>query len=257
MSGKPSSGEGGTARAEGGEACERPALSVVAPARDEARNLPALVDEIETACAGLGSFEILIVDDASSDDTPGVLDRIAKAHPALRWCRLPEPSGQSAALLAGLHRARGDVIATLDADLQNDPRDIPALLRLLADADVVQGWRVARRDPWSRRVAGRVANAIRRAVLRDHVADIGCSLRVFRAACVRGLPPFRTLHRFLPAILEMEGFRLVQAPVSHRPRRGGRSKYDNRRRVFEGTADLLAMLWLRRRVLRKEIFRDA
>jgi len=235
----------------------RPVLSIVVPAHNESENLPALVAEIEAACAAIGPIEIVIVDDASTDSTPEVLDALALRHPSLRRRRLASRSGQSVATLAGLQRARGRLVATIDADLQNDPRDIPALLALLGEADIAQGYRRVRRDRWSRRAASGIANGIRRAMLGDHVRDIGCSLRVMRAECVRGLPPFRGVHRFLPAILEFEGFRLVQAPVEHRPRAAGRTHYGNSRRAIQGTLDLFGVLWFRARAFRQEVFRDA
>lgn len=167
----------------------------------------------------------------------------------MRVLRFTENCGQSAALDAGFRAARGAVIATIDADLQNDPADLPRLLAALERADVVNGIRVGRQDPWLRRASSRVANAFRNWATGDHVTDVGCSLRVMRVEFLRRVKLYRGMHRFLPTLLRMEGARVIELPVSHRPRRRGRSKYGIANRLWVALTDLLAVCWMQRRRL--------
>jgi len=171
----------------------------------------------------------------------------------VRTLRLARPEGQSAALAAGFQAARGEVLVTLDADGQNDPADIPRLLAALRSADVVSGVREHRADPALRLVASRIANGVRRGVLRDGVSDVGCSLKAYRAEFVRGLPLFRGAHRFLPALCRARGARVTEVPVAHRPRRHGVSKYGVRNRLWVGLCDLFGVLWLRSRLHRQAV----
>jgi glycosyltransferase involved in cell wall biosynthesis len=158
-------------------------------------------------------------------------------------------SGQSAALAAGIRRARGAVIVTLDADLQNDPADLPLLLAALEHADVVSGVRRERHDNWLRKVSSRVANGVRRSVLGDPLTDIGCSFKAYRREALAGIPLFVGAHRFLPALCMFRGARLVEVPLSHRPRRHGTSKYGVGNRLWRGIYDLVGVRWLRSRML--------
>jgi dolichol-phosphate mannosyltransferase len=226
-------------------------LSVVIPARDEIENLAALLAELNTALDRIGgSSEIVIVDDASADGSGEWLLQAAQRDPRLRPVRLAAPSGQSSALAAGFAGARGRTIATMDADLQNDPADLPRLIAALERADVVSGVRERRHDPWLRRVSSRVANAVRRAVLGDTLTDIGCSLKAYRREALDGLPLFTTAHRFLPALCQFRGARVVEIVVAHRPRRAGRSKYGVGNRLGRGLWDLVGVRWLRGRMMR-------
>jgi dolichol-phosphate mannosyltransferase len=232
-------------------------LSVVIPAYNEAPNVEPCYRELLSVLEPMGGpFEVIVVDDGSTDETFGVLARIADADPRLRVLRFKRNAGQTAALVAGFQAARGDVVVTMDADLQNDPRDIPALLAALPGCDAVCGWRVDRRDPWSKRIASRVANAVRRRLTGDGVHDTGCMLKAFRRAALAHLPPFRNMHRFLPALLQQAGFRVVEVPVRHRPRRAGQSKYGNWGRLWAGLADLWAVRWMARRRLDYEIVEE-
>jgi dolichol-phosphate mannosyltransferase len=197
------------------------------------------------------------VDDGSTDGTFAILARLAAADGRIRALRLRKNAGQTAALAAGFRAARGDVVVTLDADLQNDPRDIPTLLGALAGCDAVWGWRVDRQDPWTKRVASRTANAVRQHFTRDGVHDTGCPLKVFRRAALDRLILYRGMHRFLAALLRMEGFRVREVPVRHRPRHAGRSKYGNWSRMWAGLADLWAVRWMARRRLDYEIAEEA
>jgi glycosyltransferase involved in cell wall biosynthesis len=234
-----------------------PELSVVIPAYNEEANVEACHRELVSVLEAHGqSFEIVFVDDGSTDGTAGALRRIARADPRVRVLRLRRNAGQSAALDAGFRAVRGGVIVTMDADLQNDPHDIPKLLATLPGHDAVCGWRVDRRDPWTKRVASRVANVVRDTITRDGVHDTGCSLKAFRREAVQRLHLYRGMHRFLPALLQIEGLRVAEVPVSHRPRTAGVSKYGNWQRLWTGLADLWAVRWMARRRLHYEIEED-
>lgn len=230
-----------------------PELSIVVPVYDEAESLPTLVDEVAAALAGGPSWELLLVDDGSRDDSPAVMARLRAAWPGrVRILRSPVNQGQSSALGAGFRAARAPIVATLDADLQNDPADIPRLLAALdtspgAPWDMVSGIRAERRDRWQRRVASRVANRVRNAVVGDSVSDVGCSLKVYRRRFLVGLPVFDGLHRFLPALLEVQGARITEIDVRHRPRLHGHSKYTISDRLWRGIYDLFGVRWLRHR----------
>lgn len=229
-------------------------LSVVIPFRDEADSLVALHAELASVLDDLGcESEILLVDDASRDDGLAVARLVAARDPRVRVLALSPHAGQSGALEAGFRAARGELVATLDADLQNDPADLPALLEAVHEADCVCGVRVARRDRLSKRLASRLANAIRGRVLADGLEDIGCSLRVMRREPLARIKLFRGGHRFLPILLAQEGARVVERPVHHRSRLHGRSKYGIGSRLSVVWADLLGVAWLSRRRLRYEV----
>ncbi|MDP6977561.1 MAG: glycosyltransferase family 2 protein [Myxococcota bacterium] len=239
MTGTGESGEGGVY------------LSVVVPVYDEAESLDPLYGELVDVLARVeGRSEIVLVDDGSRDESLRIAKALEAKDARVRVIALDVNAGQSAALGAGFRAARGEVIATLDADLQNDPADIVRLLPLLEGADVVNGIRTPRFDSWSRRLASRVANAVRNRATGVPVSDIGCSLRVMRAHHVRRIKLYNGLHRFLPTLLAMEGARLREVEVSHRPRRYGTSKYGIGNRLFVSIADLLAVCWMQRRALR-------
>jgi glycosyltransferase involved in cell wall biosynthesis len=228
-----------------------PYLSVVVPLRDEEGSLEPLHRELDAALAGVaGGAELIFVDDGSRDGSRERLRALAAKDPRVRVLVLDGPHGQTAALEAGFRACRGEVVVTLDADGQNDPADIPRLLARLADADVVNGVRVARRDGWRRQLSSRVANAVRNAVTRESVTDVGCSLRAMRAAPLRRVALWRGAHRFLPTLLRLQGARVVEVPVAHRPRRHGRSKYGVGNRLFAGLVDVLGVRWAQSRALR-------
>ncbi len=231
-----------------------PALSVIIPAFDEEENVEPCYRELVGVLEGLGAtFEVIIVDDGSRDGTPRVLGRLAREDPRLRVLRFRENAGQTAAMDAGFRVARGGIVITMDADLQNDPRDIPRLLEALPGHDAVCGWRVDRRDPWTKRVASRIANGVRSRLTGDGVHDTGCTLKAFRREALQRLRLYRGMHRFLPALLQIEGCRVAEVPVAHRPRRAGASKYGNWGRLWAGLADLWAVRWMARRRLRYEL----
>ena len=238
-------------------ASDRPnatALSVVIPAYDEAPNLEPLVVELCDALAPLErSWEVVLVDDGSGDDSARLLPTLAAKYPQLRVVPLARRAGQTAAFAAGFAAACGEVIVTMDADLQNDPADIPSLLAAMDGHDVVCGVRRRRRDSAWRRLSSRLANAARRAVTGDRVSDIGCSLKAFRRAHIREVALFDGMHRFFPVLLLLHGRSVTEVPVNHRPRRAGRSKYNARNRALRALVDLMAVRWMRSRLLRYEV----
>lgn len=225
-----------------------PDLSLVIPVFDEEENLPPLAAEIRAALdpAGL-AYEVLFVDDGSTDDSPAVLRALAAADPRLRVVRLRRNAGQSAALEAGFRHARGAVVVTLDADLQNDPADIPRLLAELPGWDLVCGVRVERRDDWVRRASSRIANGVRNRLTRESITDVGCTLKAFRADVARGMPMFTGMHRFLPTLARLQGARVKEVAVNHRPRLHGVPKYGIGNRLWRALADLFAVRWMQKR----------
>jgi len=226
------------------------AVSLVVPARDEAESVPVLAGEIEAVMDGLGlPWECFWVDDGSRDGTLLELKRLHARRREHQYLSFDRSYGQSAALAHAFRRVRGEAIVTLDADLQNDPRDIPTLLGALrrGAADMVNGFRAVRHDNLIRRISSRIANGFRNWVLRESVRDVGCSLRCVRAACVRDLPYFHGMHRFLPKLVGMRGYRIMEIPVGHRPRRYGTAKYGIGNRMWVGLLDTLGVRWLEAR----------
>jgi len=228
-----------------------PELSIVVPAYNEIESLPTLLAELRAAIAATGkSAEFVIVDDGSSDGSADWLLEESRRDPRLHPVLLAARCGQSAALAAGLAHARGDIVVTLDADLQNDPADLPRVLAALENADVVSGVRVGRQDSWVRLVSSRIANAVRRAALGDPVTDIGCSFKAYRRDTLEQLPMFVGVHRFLPALCVFRGARFAEVPLSHRARRHGVSKYGVSNRLWRGIHDLIGVSWLKVRLVR-------
>jgi|SRR5579862_5058291 len=236
---------------------QAPEVSVVVPCHNEAENLRALVAAIRTALAATGlTYEIVVTDDASTDGSWDVLKELAVHEPRLRVQRFAANCGESAASWAGMQAARGRIILTIDADLQNDPADIPRFLAALANADCVCGTRVEGRgagDGVVRVVSSRIANAVRIKIAGDDTTDAGCTYRAFRRECLVNLRFFKGIHRFLPTLIRMEGFRVREIPVANRPRVAGKSHYGIGNRVFSSFADLLAVRWMRSRAVRYEI----
>lgn len=232
-------------------------LSVILPVYNEAESLPLLWKELGEVLPGLAeSAEVIFVDDGSTDGSADVVHTLAKDEPRIRLLRFEANAGLSAAFYAGFQAARGRIIATMDSDLQSDPRDLAALMARLQDADAVVGWRQVRRDSWLKRFSSRVANAIRTGMTGDPVRDSASSLRVMRRECVAAVPPYAGMHRFVPTLLKLAGFRVVEIPVHHRPRRFGQSKFGVRNRALRALADLLVVRWMMRRRLRYSIFEE-
>jgi glycosyltransferase involved in cell wall biosynthesis len=231
-------------------------LSLVVPVYNEAENLEPLVRELDEVLAATPlEREIILVDDGSDDGSAAEIARLAREHPAVRGLHLRRNRGQTAAFDAGFRAARGRFVVTLDADLQNDPRDILALVDALGEHHAAVGYRRRREDDWIRRISSRVANAVRNRLSGDDIIDTGCSLKAFRRECLTGLKLYTGMHRFLPTLLRLEGFAVVQLPVNHRPRRAGRSKYGIGNRMFTAFADLLAVRWMKKRRLNYEVVR--
>jgi dolichol-phosphate mannosyltransferase len=228
-----------------------PQLSVVVPVFNEQDNVAPLVGEIVSALRGKADFEIVYVDDHSRDATFATLQRLRAEVPELRVLRHGAQSGQSTAIRNGVKAARGEWIATLDGDGQNDPADIPKLLDERARTDgsvkLFAGWRVNRQDSGSKRWASTLANAIRARMLRDDTPDTGCGIKLFERAAFLDLPYFDHMHRYLPALMQRAGWKTVSVPVHHRARSSGVSKYNNLNRALVGIADLRGVGWLIRR----------
>ncbi|MGB9386306.1 MAG: glycosyltransferase family 2 protein [Pseudolabrys sp.] len=228
-----------------------PAVSVVVPVRNEAGNIALLVAEIAKALEGQWSFEVVYVDDGSTDGTEAELKRLMTQHAWLRRVRHKQSCGQSAAVRTGVAAARAPIVATLDGDGQNDPAFIPALVRALEAGNprvgLVAGQRVGRKSSGFKKLQSRIANAVRGAVLRDGTRDTGCGLKAFRRAVFLGLPYFDGLHRFLPALIRREGFDIAYVDVVDRPRAHGVSNYGMWDRLWIGILDLAGVWWLIRR----------
>jgi glycosyltransferase involved in cell wall biosynthesis len=227
-----------------------PKLSVVVPVYNEAESLPTLYEELVKALESQpGGVEFVLVDDGSTDGSLELMRAMERDDPRMRVVALDGNFGQSAAFAAGFEAARGEFTATMDADLQNDPADIPRMLEFFDRADVVNGVRVRRSDGFSKRLSSKIANGFRNWMNEENVTDVGCSLRVMRTSFVRRVKLYRGMHRFLPTLLRIEGARLIEVPVAHRPRRYGRSKYGIADRLFVGIADVFAVRWMQLRAL--------
>lgn len=228
-----------------------PHLSVVVPVFNERDNVATLVHEITAALRGVVAFEIVYVDDCSKDDTLAVLRALKADVPELRVVHHLAQSGQSTAIRNGVKAARGEWIATLDGDGQNDPADLPKLLAQRASAapgvKLFAGWRVDRKDTGSKRWASKWANAIRSRMLHDATPDTGCGTKLFEREAFLDLPHFNHMHRYLPALMQRAGWKTVSVPVNHRARSAGVSKYNNLNRALVGISDLLGVAWLIKR----------
>lgn len=231
-----------------------PDVSLVVPVYNERENVGPLVAEIAAALAGR-RYEVVAVDDGSTDGSLAELKRLKGTHPELHIVAFERNAGQSAAFVAGFRAARGRAIVTLDADLQNDPADVPALLAELerSGAACVAGYRPNRRDTAWRRLQSRIANGVRNWLTAETIRDTGCSLKAFRADAVRALPAFNGMHRFLPTLIRRDGGFVAEVPVRHRPRRFGTTKYGMWNRVFRALADAFGVRWLLRRTLRYRV----
>lgn len=227
-------------------------LSVVIPAKNESENIITLVEDIDRALAAHAPFEIIVVDDCSTDNSVAVLRARAQTMPHLRVVRHDRSGGQSAAVHSGVRAARAPIILTLDGDGQNPPEELPKLAApLLADTTgrigLVAGQRLDRQDTWSKKVASRFANRLRGWILQDGTRDTGCGLKGFRRQAFLDLPYFDHMHRYLPALFTRDGWQVAHVDVSHRPRGAGRSNYSNLQRALVGVVDLVGVAWLLRR----------
>ncbi len=236
-----------------------PDLSIVIPVYNEEESLPVLWPEIRKALAPTGlDYEIIFVDDGSRDRSAEIIRGFGDEDKRVRLVCLKANAGETAATDAGFKTVRGRRVVSMDADLQNDPRDIPGLLKHLDQWDAVTGWRVNRAagDSIVRRVSSRVANRVRNALSDESIQDSGCTFRAFRRECLQDLVLYRGFHRFIPTLLRMRGYRVLEVPVNHRPRRFGRSKYGMGNRAFRAYVDLLVVRWMKQRLLRYEVAED-
>jgi len=229
-------------------------ISVVVPVFNEEENLPILLPRLAEILEGIGlPYEMIFVDDGSVDRSRRILKDMVSRYPSLRMIGFKENSGLSAALLAGIREARGSEIVTLDSDLQNDPGDIPKLLGHLDRYDMATGWRQRREDPWLKRASSKIANAIRNRLSGEEIKDSACTLRAFKKECVRDIPVFNGMHRFLSTLVKMEGYKIIEVPVSHHSRRFGKSKFNIRNRMWRSFVDLLCVRWMKKRRIRYDL----
>jgi dolichol-phosphate mannosyltransferase len=234
---------------------ERPIdISLVVPVYNEEENLPILIPEMIEVLQGLGkSYEMIFVDDGSTDGSRALLKRMIAQIPQIRLLGFKRNCGETAAGAAGLKEARGEIVITMDADLQNDPKDIPEMLDYLKNYDMVSGWREKREDSRIKRITSKIANGIRNWLSKESVRDSGCTFRTYKRECLQNLKLYKGMHRFMPTLVRMEGFRVIEIPISHRPRKFGVSKYTTWNRMWRAFVDLLAVRWMKNRHIRYEI----
>lgn len=231
-----------------------PDISLVIPVYNEEESLQELCQEL---LAVLGNtslpFEIIFVDDGSQDRSKAILKEFAQKDERIKIVCFRNNRGQSAAFAAGFRIAQGRIVVTMDADLQNDPHDIPLLLNKITSFDVVCGWRAYRQDPLVKKISSRIANRIRNWLSDEQISDVGCSLKAFRRECLQSFYYFNGMHRFFPTLLKMEGYSVTEVKVNHRSRKYGETKYGIRNRAFRGLLDLLAVRWMKCRHIHYEI----
>jgi dolichol-phosphate mannosyltransferase len=231
-------------------------ISIVIPIMNEAPNILPLADEIKSIMEGESQkWECIWVDDGSTDGSLATLRELARADRRHRYVSFEQNTGQSAALWAGFRESRAPIIATIDGDGQNDPADIPTLFRtvLSGGADMANGYRANRQDNLKRKISSVLGNGFRTILTGKTVRDAGCSTRVFRRECLESLPRFTGMHRWLPTLAAMQGFKLTEAPVNHRPRIKGHSKYSISNRLWVTLADAFGVFWLKKRVFHYSI----
>jgi glycosyltransferase involved in cell wall biosynthesis len=232
---------------------ERPSLSVVIPVYNEAENIETLVAKLSSALhERAGEVEILFVNDGSTDGTLAILRQLQKSDARIRIAHFRRNHGQTAAMAAGFRVARGQTVITMDGDLQNDPAEIPRLVEMLSEWDCVCGIRTRRQDSLWKRISSRIGNGFRNWATGDNIVDTGCTLKAFRRECLDRLELYKGMHRFLPTLLKMRGFRVTQVPVSHHPRLRGKTKYGTWGRLTKGLADVWAVRWMKKNRLNYE-----
>jgi dolichol-phosphate mannosyltransferase len=224
--------------------------SIVVPVKDEEENLPSLIESIQKVLESLDKpWELILVNDGSTDKSLEVMKSHQASRPFIRILHFDKNHGESLATYTGLIHAKGPITISLDADLQNDPRDIPKLLEALPGHDLVCGWRVHRKDCWYKKWISRLANFIRSRICQDNVHDTGCTLRAYRTEKLRQIKMYNGMHRFLPALFSIEGFLVREIPVAHHPRTKGKSKYNFFNRGPSLLIDMLVVLWMRKKHL--------
>jgi glycosyltransferase involved in cell wall biosynthesis len=226
-------------------------LSLVIPAFNEQEVVPELLARVAASLDRVGKpYEVIIVDDGSTDSTPKLLDDAMISRPWLRVVRMSKNGGQSAAFDAGFKAARGQIIATIDADLQNDPEEIPRLVPMLDGYDMITGWRQKRKDSAFRLIQTRIANRVRNWISQETINDSASSLKLYKRHCLEGIQLYTGMHRFMPTLVKMRGYTVLETPVKHSPRFAGTAKYGFRNRALRAFVDLLAVRWMKKRYLR-------
>lgn len=228
-------------------------ISIIIPVYNEEENLPILAERTFSVMRKLGEkFEVIFIDDGSTDKSLAVMRGLRNTHPEIRIIKFEYNWGQTAAFDCGFKAAKGDIMVTLDADLQNDPNDIPNMVEKLKICDMVYGWRRKRRDPLLKLISSKIANYIRNKLSDEDIKDTGCSLKAYKKDCLNNLKLYNGMHRFLPTLVKLEGFKVAEVEVSHHPRKYGKSKYNVRKRLIWPFLDLLAVSWMKKRHLRYE-----
>ena len=229
-------------------------ISVVVPVYNEEKNLPLLIPQLVEVLQPLGkSYEMIFVDDGSTDKSRKIVKEMASQYPEIRMIGFKRNCGETAAGAAGLKEARGEIVITIDADLQNDPKDIPTMLDYLKEYDMVTGWRQKRDDPWIKRITSKIANKIRNGLSGEVIQDSGCTFRAYKRECLKNLKLYKGMHRFMPTLVKLEGYRVVEIPIAHHPRKFGVSKYTTWNRMWRAFVDLLAVRWMKSRHISYEI----
>ncbi|MBE7548604.1 MAG: glycosyltransferase family 2 protein [Candidatus Kuenenia stuttgartiensis] len=231
---------------------KKPDISIVIPLYNEADNIEPLGHAILLAMQGQ-NYEVIFVNDGSTDGSAKKLKEWCTGYTNFRTIHFRKNAGQTAAMDAGFKSAAGEYVVSMDADLQNDPADIPALLEKLNTYDMVCGWRQKRNDPWIKRISSTVANFIRNKLSWEDIKDTGCSLKAYRKECLNRIKLFNGMHRFLPTLFKMEGFTVIEVVVKHYPRKFGKSKYGISNRAFRAFIDLLVIRWMKKRTLHYEV----
>ena len=229
-----------------------PDISIIIPLYNEVDNIEPLGYSIINAMQGQ-NYEVVFVDDGSTDGSTQKLREWCAQHTNFRTIYFRKNAGQTAAMDAGFRHARGKYVVSMDADMQNDPADIPKLLEKLNTYDMVCGWRQKRNDPWIKRISSKVANYIRNKLSREDIRDTGCSLKAYRRECLDHIKLYNGMHRFLPTLFKMEGFTVTEIVVNHYPRKFGKSKYGISNRAFRAFVDLLVVRWMKKRKLNYEV----
>jgi len=229
-------------------------ISVVVPVYNEEENLPVLIPQIAEVLKPLGkTYEMIFVDDGSKDQSRRLLKEMASQYPQIRILGFKKNCGETAAGAAGIKEARGGIVITIDADLQNDPKDIPRMLDYLKEYDMVTGWRQKREDSWVKRITSRIANRIRNRLSGEEIQDSGCTFRAYKRECLQEIKLYKGMHRFIPTLVKMEGYRVIEIPIAHHPRQFGVSKYTTWNRIWRAFVDLLAVKWMKSRHIYYEI----
>jgi dolichol-phosphate mannosyltransferase len=228
--------------------------SVIIPIKNEEENIPQLFEEIHREMQNLNQpWELIYIDDGSSDGSPRILKNLQSLHPHVRVITFTKNFGQSSAFDAGFKAAKGEFVISMDGDGQNDPADIPKLVASIADCDLVCGWRVSRNDPWNKKIISKLSNFVRNITCKDGMHDTGCSLKMYRSDCLKRIKMYHGMHRFLPALFIIEHFRVKEIPVNHRERLKGKSNYHFFNRSLSPFLDMFAVLWMRKRHLHYQI----